>query len=135
MRSKSLAPSLFRELESLFWYPSLFERTFEILNKSFGFGASFDKAVDGSDLVLNFQLDGMDDKDVSVTLKDGSLIVEGQKSEDNTQTYFKVIQSVPNNIKVEDIDAMLKGKDLIVRIKDMYKPKELSDVKKIEVKT
>jgi len=123
---------------------SLWDRT---LNDDFmpAFKANVDIASDEKQYTIKLDAPGMEQKDISIELKDRTLIIKGnkqQEQEEKDKHYYRVerrygsferVLAIPEDGNAEDINATMKNGVLSVMIPRNTLPKR--DVKRIDIKS
>jgi len=115
------------------------------LNDDFlpSFQANVDIASDESQYTIKLEAPGMEQKDISIELKDRALIIKGikqQEQEEKDKHYYRVerrygsferVLAIPEDGNAEDINATMKNGVLSITIPRNALPK--SDVRRIDI--
>lgn len=143
---------LHREIDRLFddafrGFPSLNRSSLwdHMMNDDFmpTFRASVNISSDEKQYTISLEAPGMEQKDLSIELKDGALFIKGnkqQEQEEKDQHFYRVerhygsferVLAIPDDANAEEISASMKNGVLTVSIprKELPKP----DVKQIEI--
>jgi len=105
--------------------------------KAFGYGSPVDIKEDQEGYTLLFDVPGVDRKDITILVDDGTLIVKGERNIGDDETYrerssgeFSRSFKLPDNVNREDVKAKLASGVLEVRLSKSPETKP----KKIEIK-
>lgn len=136
---------IFNDTLYRFGMPSLRSRLFEpasLMGDDF-FKPSLNVSSTDNNYVISVEIPGMNEKDVSVELNKDTLIIKGEKKEEQeekdghfyrTERHFGSFQrvlSLPEDADAETIDA--KMKDGVLTLHIQRKPIDVSEVKKIAI--
>jgi HSP20 family protein len=122
-----------------------FKSGFFNLDRGGSFSPKIDVSEDKGGINIAAELPGMDEKDIEVSLKDGRLLIKGEKSHDEKKedrNYYHVERSygsfqrsisVPEGIDPDRIKASFKKG--LLKIKLPKSEEEQKKVRKIEVKS
>jgi HSP20 family protein len=122
-----------------------FRSDFLNFNKGSSFSPNIDVSEDKTGINIAAELPGMDEKDIEVSLKDGRLIIKGEKSRDEKRKdkeYFHVERSygsfqrsiqIPDSVEVDGIEASFKNG--LLKVKLPKSDKEPVKGRRIEVKS
>lgn len=136
--------SLVRQLDSDF--DGLLRRSFGGFGQGAGFVPAADAVRDGDDVVVTLELPGVDvDKDVSVEVSDGRLLITGERIEEKTTAdsgvlireirsgSFRREFALPEHVTADDIEADYDRGLLKIRVHGVSKPKV--EPRKIQVRS
>lgn len=143
---------LHREIDRLFddafrGFPSIGRSPFwdQMTNDDFlpAFRANVNVASDDKHYTITLEAPGMEQKDLSIELKDRALFIKGnkqQEEEEKDKHYYRVerhygsferVLAIPDDANADEISATMKNGVLTVSIPRKERPK--SDVKQIEI--